>query len=67
MAKKRTPVRRNRPGTTACGDPLHPPDIPDIEPDNVELLAETNSSFKELGIVRTGRKRPTKPAQTQAA
>src|SRR5216683_3174254 len=39
MAEKRTPVRSNRPSTPACRDPFHPPNIPDIKPDNIELLA----------------------------
>jgi len=45
MAKKSTPIRRNGPGTAARRDPFHPPNIPDVEPDNIELLAETASSF----------------------
>src|SRR2546429_9198887 len=45
MAKKSTPVGRNGPGAAAYRDPLHPPNISDVEPDNIELLAETTSSF----------------------
>jgi hypothetical protein len=45
MAKKTAPVRRNGPGTAACRYPLHPPNIPDIKPNNIELLTEPTNSF----------------------